>query len=100
MGRTAFVRSNDAWWPKGFRHDQARPIGARDPIAAFPFPAEARSTEERSQGPLSDQGPETVRRRAIPSPEANTNLTNYPWAHSELRVFVLSTRTELTDRCH
>src|SRR5258705_12639695 len=79
MGRTAFVRSNDAWRPKGFRHDQARAIGARHPIAAFPFPAEARSTEERSQGPLSDQGPETVRRRAILSPEANTNLTNYPW---------------------
>src|SRR5207253_5993612 len=47
-------------------------------IAAFPFPAEARSTEERSQGPLSDQGPETVHRRAIPSQEANTNLTHYP----------------------
>src|SRR6267378_8709098 len=86
MSRTAFVRSNDAWWPKGFRHDQARAIGARDPIAAFPFPTEARSTEERSQGPLSDQGPETVRRRAIPSPKANTNLTN-PWMTSGVCTF-------------
>jgi hypothetical protein len=78
LSRTAFVSDqNDAWRSKGIRHDQARPIGARDAITALPFPAEARSTEERSQGPLSDQGPETVRRRAIPSPEANTNLTNY-----------------------
>ena len=77
--RTAFVGDqNDAWRPKGFRNDQARPIGARDPIAAFPLPAEARGTEERSQGPLSDRGPETVRRRAISSPEANTNPTNFP----------------------
>src|ERR1700756_637768 len=75
-------RSNDPWRPKGFRHEQARAIGARDPIAAFPFPSEARGPEQRSQGPLLHQGPETVRRRAIPSPEANTNLTNYPWMHS------------------
>ena len=51
------------------------------------------------------QGPETVRRRAIPSPEANTNLTNYPWMHSglgtfEIRVLVLGTRMELKDSCH
>ena len=78
-------RSNDTRRPKGFRHDQARAIGARDPIAAFPFPAEARSTKERSQGPLLHQGPETVRRRAIPSSEAATNLTNYPWMRSRGR---------------
>src|SRR4029077_19581253 len=83
-------RSIDAWRPKGLRHDQARPIGARDPIAAFPFPAEARSTEERSQGPLSDQGSETVRRRAIPSPEANTTLTNDPWMTSGVGTFGIS----------
>src|SRR6266568_3175716 len=80
-------RSSDAWRPKRFRHDQARPIGARDPIAAFPFPAEARSTEERSQGPLSDQGPETVRRGAVPSAEANTNLTNDPWMTTGVGTF-------------
>jgi hypothetical protein len=75
--RTALVGDrNDAWRPKGFRHDQARPIGARDPIAAFPLSAKARGTEERPQGPLSDRGSETVRRRAIPSSKANTNLTN------------------------
>src|SRR5882757_2973545 len=77
--RTAFVsKSNDARRPKGFRYDQARPIGARDPIAPFSLPAEARGTEERSQGSLPDQGPETIRRGAIPFPEANANLTDYP----------------------
>jgi hypothetical protein len=91
MSRTAFVGDqSDAWRPKGFRHDQARPIGARDPIAAFPFPAEARSTEERSQGPLSDQGPETVHRRAIPSSEANKNLTNYPLMTFGVGTFALA----------
>src|SRR6476646_4471613 len=88
MSRTAFVGDQLMHGgQKGFGMTKARPIGARDPIAAFPFPAEARSTEERSQGPLSDQGPETVRRRAIPSPEANTNLTNDPWMTSGVGTF-------------
>ena len=62
--------ADDAWRPEGFRHDQVRPIRARDLFTALPLPAEARSAKERSQGPLSDQGPEKVYRRAIPFPEA------------------------------
>src|SRR5206468_11825384 len=63
------------------------------------------STEERSHGPLSDQGPETVRRRAVPSAEANTNLTNDPWMTTGVgtygtSVLVLGTRAEQKDRCH
>jgi hypothetical protein len=92
--RTAFVGDpNDRWRPKGFRHDQARPIGARDPIAAFPLSAKARGTEERPQGPLSDRGSETVRRRAIPSSKANMNLTNYQHAPGgDGRIAVPSSR--------
>jgi hypothetical protein len=77
--RTAFVSDQMTHGgQKGFRHDQARPIGARDPIAPFSLPAEARGTAERSQGSLPAQGPETIRRGAIPFPEANANLTDYP----------------------
>ena len=49
-------RSNDAWRPKGVRHDQARAIGARDAIAPFPFlqKLEAEKNDRKDRSCIKD----------------------------------------------
>jgi hypothetical protein len=79
MIRTAFVGDQVTHGgQKGFGMTKHGRSGHASRSPRFRFLQRLEATEERSQGPLSDQGPETVHRRAIPSLEANTNLTNYP----------------------
>ncbi len=48
----------------------------RSPRFRFLQKLEAQKNDRKRS--LPDQGPETIRRGAIPFPEANANLTDYP----------------------
>jgi len=49
--RTAFIGDqNDAWRPKGFRHDKARPIGAREPLQKL----EAQKNDRKDRSRIED----------------------------------------------